>query len=39
MKRFLAVAVVAAAVLCQASSAQAAIHPIMVGWVVRERVG
>lgn len=33
MKRLLAVAAVAAAVLCQASSAQAAIHPIMVGWV------
>ena len=33
MKRLIAVAAVAAGVLCQASSAQAAIHPIMVGWV------
>ena len=33
MKRLIAVAAVAAGVLCQASSAQATIHPIMVGWV------
>jgi hypothetical protein len=33
MKQLIAVAVVAAGVLCQASGAQAAIHPIMVGWV------
>jgi hypothetical protein len=33
MKRLVAVAAVAAGVLCQASSAQATIHPIMVGWV------
>ena len=33
MKRLIAVAVVTAGVLSQASGAQAAIHPITVGWV------
>ena len=39
MKRLLAVAVVGAAALCQASSAQGAIHPVMVGWVCGEASG